>query len=200
LPERPLRAPHRHGELERMNYAGNRTFNRLADEKMNVLRHDDITGHHEAVTPPHPLQRLLEKIARLRCSQMLKAVKATESEEVKAPRVFVSDESARHRWKAYNESQQMSSKSKTGLPRSVLSQVPKSEAPGAPSFSGCAHFSRHLGHPPPSFGGCAQFSRHLGHPPTDVYRCKHAKAAQRRSAFNLLALPILPRERGSHLV
>jgi len=24
--------------------------------------------------------------------------------------------------------------------------VPKSEAPGAPRFSGCAHFSRHLGH------------------------------------------------------
>jgi transcriptional regulator with XRE-family HTH domain len=33
------------------------------------------------------------------------------------------------------------------LPRSVLSQVPKCEAPGAPIFSGCAHFSRHLGHP-----------------------------------------------------
>ncbi len=33
-------------------------------------------------------------------------------------------------------------------PRSVLSQVPKCEAPGAPRFSGCDHFSRHLGHPP----------------------------------------------------
>ena len=32
--------------------------------------------------------------------------------------------------------------------RFVVSQVPKSEAPGAPIFSGCAHFSRHLGHPP----------------------------------------------------
>ena len=30
----------------------------------------------------------------------------------------------------------------------VLSQVPKSEAPGPPIFSGCDHFSRHLGHPP----------------------------------------------------
>jgi len=80
-----------------MDHAGNHAFDRLADEKMNVLRHDDITGHHEAVTPPHPLQRLLEKIARLRRSQMLKAVIATEGEEVKAPRVFVSDESARRR-------------------------------------------------------------------------------------------------------
>jgi hypothetical protein len=33
-------------------------------------------------------------------------------------------------------------------PKSMLSQVPKGEAPGAPIFSGCSHFSRHLGHPP----------------------------------------------------
>ena len=32
-------------------------------------------------------------------------------------------------------------------PRSVLSQVPKCEAPGAPIFIGCSHFPRHLGHP-----------------------------------------------------
>jgi hypothetical protein len=37
---------------------------------------------------------------------------------------------------------------KSGLIGSVLSQVPKCEAPGAPIFSGCAHFSRHRGHPP----------------------------------------------------
>jgi hypothetical protein len=41
-------------------------FDRLADEKMNVLRHDDITGCHEAVTLTHPFERILEKIARLR--------------------------------------------------------------------------------------------------------------------------------------
>jgi hypothetical protein len=29
----------------------------------------------------------------------------------------------------------------------VLSQVPKCEAPGPPILSGCAQFSRHLGHP-----------------------------------------------------
>jgi hypothetical protein len=76
------------------------------------------------------------------------ATRRTESYEVKTSRVFVSDESARHRWKAYNEPVQMSRKSKTGLRRSVLSQVPKSEAPGAPIFSGWAHYARDLGHPP----------------------------------------------------
>jgi hypothetical protein len=30
-------------------------------------------------------------------------------------------------------------------PAKVLSQVPKSKAPGPPIFSGCAHLSRHLG-------------------------------------------------------
>ena len=115
---------------------------------MNVLRHDDITGHHEAVTLTYALQRILEKIARLRRIQILEPVIATESYEVKTSRVFVSDESARHRWKAFNESLQMSRKSKTGLRRSVLSQVPKSEAPGAPIFSGWAHYARDLGHPP----------------------------------------------------
>jgi hypothetical protein len=60
--------------------------------------------------------------------KILKPVIATEREEVKTPRVFVSDESAGHRWKAYNESLQMSRKNKTGLSRSVLSQVPKGEA------------------------------------------------------------------------
>jgi hypothetical protein len=78
----------------------------------------------------------------------LEPVIATERKEVKTPRVFVSDESARHRWKAYNESLQMSRKSRTGLLRFLVSQVPKGEAPGAPIFSGCTHFSRHLGHPP----------------------------------------------------
>ena len=48
------------------------------------------------------------------------------------------------------QSRQMSSKSKTGLPRSVLSQMPKSEAPGAPIWwfvpPRCPN-ARHLGHP-----------------------------------------------------
>jgi hypothetical protein len=60
FPERPLCAPHRHRELERVDHAGNHAFDRLSDQKMNVLRHDDITGHHEAVTLSHPLQRILE--------------------------------------------------------------------------------------------------------------------------------------------
>jgi hypothetical protein len=107
---------------------------------MNLLGHGDITGHHEAVTLAHPLQRILEKIARLRRAQILEPVIATEGEEAKGSRVFVSDEAARYRSKAYNESREMSRKNKSGWPRSVLSQVPNCEAPGAPSFGGRTHF------------------------------------------------------------
>jgi hypothetical protein len=95
-----------------VDHAGNYAFDRFADQKMNVLRHDDITRHHEAVTLPYPFKRILEKIARIRPAQILEPVIATEREEVKTSRVFVSNESAGHRWKAYNESLRMSKKTK----------------------------------------------------------------------------------------
>jgi hypothetical protein len=39
-------------------------------------------------------------------------------------------------------------KNKTGLTRFIVSQVPKSKAPGAPIFSGDAHFSSPAPGPP----------------------------------------------------
>ncbi len=80
---------------------------------MNVLGHRNITGYDETVTLPYPLQRLLEKIGRLRRAQILEPVITTEGKKVKAPRVFVSNESGRHRRKAYNEPRQMSRKKKS---------------------------------------------------------------------------------------
>lgn len=56
--------------------------------------------------------------------------------------------SPRHRWKGYNESLKMSIKSGTGMQRSVPSQVPKCNAPGAHIFSGCDYFARHPGRLP----------------------------------------------------
>jgi len=60
LPEGPLRAPHRHRELERVNHAGNRAFPRLAYQQMHVLGHDNIAGDHKPAAQPHALQSLLE--------------------------------------------------------------------------------------------------------------------------------------------
>src|SRR5208283_1376323 len=87
-----------------MNYAGDQTLARLADEKMNMLGHDDITGDDKTVAPPHSLQRVFEEIPSLSRTQTLKAVETTESKEVKTSRVLVSDQAARHRREEYNES------------------------------------------------------------------------------------------------
>jgi hypothetical protein len=78
LPERPLFAPHRHRELECVDDAGNHAFDRLTDHKVNVLRHDNITGYYEAVTFAHAVQRILEKITRIRSAQILAPVKTTK--------------------------------------------------------------------------------------------------------------------------
>ncbi len=104
--------PHRHRELQRVNHAGNRGLRRFADQKMNVLRHDDITGHNKAVAGPHALQRFLEEITSSRRAQMLEPVITTESKKMKIPCMFVTDESSRHRRKAYNRSESMSRKNR----------------------------------------------------------------------------------------
>ena len=65
---------------------------RLVEKKMNVLGHHHVSGHHEAVAPPHSLQGILEEIARSRCAEMLQAVITTEGEKVEILRVFVTDE------------------------------------------------------------------------------------------------------------
>ncbi len=61
----------------------------------------------------------------------------TEGEEVEILHVFVSDESARHRAKAYGGSLHMTTE--TALPAFVVSQVPNRETHGAPIFRGEAH-------------------------------------------------------------
>jgi hypothetical protein len=62
------------------------------------------TASYESVTLPHPLQRILEKIARLRLAQILEPVISTERKRMKTPRMLVSDETVRLLWNAYNES------------------------------------------------------------------------------------------------
>jgi len=134
LPEGPLRAPHCHRELERVNYAGNRSFLWLADEQMHVLGHHNKAGYHEAVTSSHALQRILEKTAHCRRTQMLQPVVTTESEKVKITRVFVTDQSSWHWWKAYNKPQWMSKGNR--VPRFCCPGCPNARHPGHPSLVG----------------------------------------------------------------
>ena len=112
-----------HRELERVDHARNRSFERFAHEKMNVLGHRNITGDNKSRAKMRPLRRIRKKIARRRCPRMLKTVKTAAGEEVKACRVLATDASVRHRGKACNASLQMSRRNKTGLPRFAVSQA-----------------------------------------------------------------------------
>ena len=88
---------HGHRKLERVNHAGDCALRRLADHPMHMLGHGDVPADHELVTAAGALQRILKQIAGYRRAQMLEAVITTEGEEVEIPRVFVPDQSARHR-------------------------------------------------------------------------------------------------------
>jgi len=68
--------------LEHLNRDRRAGAFRLADEQVNVLRHDDIPGHVEFVPYSHPLQGLLEGATCFWRGQQWGAAVATESDEV----------------------------------------------------------------------------------------------------------------------
>lgn len=84
-----------------MDDVGDRASAWLADEQMNMLRHDYIARNHETVSSPGSLQGIFEQITCSRPAQMRKAVETTEGDEVKAPGVVITNEAARHNEKEY---------------------------------------------------------------------------------------------------
>jgi hypothetical protein len=96
LPERPLCVPHCDRELERVHDAGDGAYLRLAQEEMDVFRHNHVSGDHKPVALADTLQGILKEIAGVYRTEMLEPVITTEGEEVKVPCVFVPDESTRH--------------------------------------------------------------------------------------------------------
>ena len=89
LPEGPFAAAHGYRELERVHHAGDRTVHRLADEQVNVLRHNNVAGYHETVPHPCPLECVFKQAAGRRCSQMLDLVITTEGNKVETTEMFV---------------------------------------------------------------------------------------------------------------
>jgi hypothetical protein len=121
LPEGPLCAAHGYRKLERVDHTGDCALRRLADKQMNMLRHCNVTANHKVVTAPGAPQGILKQVARCRRAQMLEAVITTEGEEVKITRVFVTDQSSWHWWKAYNKPEWMSKGNR--VPRFLRSWV-----------------------------------------------------------------------------
>jgi hypothetical protein len=69
---------------------------RLAEQQMNVLRHDHITDYHEAITLPYLFKDKKKEIAPLRSMQKRESVITAERDEVQKSLSVAAIES-RHR-------------------------------------------------------------------------------------------------------
>jgi hypothetical protein len=52
---------HRHGKFDGLHGSGERSEFRFAQEKMNMLRHDDVTVKDEVVAEAHSFERCFEE-------------------------------------------------------------------------------------------------------------------------------------------
>jgi len=83
--------------FQNLNDSGRRSFGRLADEQMDVLRHDDITHQGEAVAVAHLAKNMDENISGANRTQKRQASIAGERNEMQmtvsiAPNEFVGHE------------------------------------------------------------------------------------------------------------
>ena len=169
LPEGPFAAAHGYRELERVHHAGDRAVYRLADEQVNMFRHDNVAGYHETVPHSCTLQGIFKQAAGRRCAQMLELVITTEGNKVETAEVLVTNQSAWHGRKSYDVPGPVSRMDVTGWSGFILMRalsvggVRASSIPGAQRrgtwgtrffWGGMTFHLRHPGHPP----------RHLGHP------------------------------------
>src|SRR5579863_6145831 len=88
LPRGPL--------FQYLNRRGQGSTSRLAEEQMDMLRHQDITGNNQLRAQARPLQRLFKgPIAIARSQQWFSPVTA-ECHEVKDAALLITDEALRH--------------------------------------------------------------------------------------------------------
>jgi hypothetical protein len=69
---------------------------RLPDEQMNVLRHQNITSNHKAISLTHHLKFTLEDSVRRSVAQQRLPAITTEGEKVKDSAVLITNKSIRH--------------------------------------------------------------------------------------------------------
>jgi len=78
LPERPFRAAHGNGQLERLNRLGQWGALGFAEKQMDVFGHDDVTCDREAMAQADDFQRVLEEIPGNFCGEVRPSVVAAE--------------------------------------------------------------------------------------------------------------------------
>lgn len=82
--------------LERLNRNRERFHVRLAEEKMNVVRHHHVSVYTEPITKPDTFKCLKKGLSCFRVSQVLSAMPASEGDEVCLPRRMEAYETGWH--------------------------------------------------------------------------------------------------------
>ena len=82
--------------LKHLNHDREPATLRLADQQVDMLRHDHVTRHVNSIPLPHALQGLLEDAARFRRGQKWSALVAAEGDEMETARLLKTFESPRH--------------------------------------------------------------------------------------------------------
>jgi hypothetical protein len=62
---------------------------RFADQKVNVLGHDHVTGYDEPIPPTHPLQHAQKKVTAVRRAEQRLPPITTARDEMKVPGAVV---------------------------------------------------------------------------------------------------------------
>jgi hypothetical protein len=96
LPERAFPASQRHRELDRFDRPIKAGARRFIHQKMNVLRHHNISGDDKFVLLPDSLQRVFKEIHRFGRGEIRETPVTTEGEKMHIPAVLVSNKSLRH--------------------------------------------------------------------------------------------------------
>ena len=100
LPERSGVEAHGDRDLKSLQSLRKRDFmiQRLADKKMNVLGHYDITQNLEAVVSANEFERIKESIFGVCLSEVSFSAITTEGDKVIVAFILVSLEAQRHEW------------------------------------------------------------------------------------------------------
>jgi hypothetical protein len=84
------------GGLQCLYGALKRSSLRFGNQKMNVLRHDDIAKDMKSITPAGLFQNALEKVTGNRVGQIGLTTMTTEGQKMKISRLLVTYQLGRH--------------------------------------------------------------------------------------------------------
>lgn len=96
LPEWPLFATHSDGQLQGLESFGKNGIPWLAEQQVDMLGHDNISGHPKVVSHTHCLKRSFEEVPRFRSAQVRLAAMATEGHKMKLAGMLISNQTLGH--------------------------------------------------------------------------------------------------------